>query len=474
MQTTKVSTIQSLLEKIRHPRVRSFFMGWGYPVWIAFSVLMGRSLGLEVYFAILDLLIIAVAFISTDSMRPILPILTSFLYRIPLKHSPGIPYHSDYYSGAVFVLPFIFFAIAIISLVAMMIRTRAFSWKNIKGLPMLIPLGLLSLAFLLSGSFNPEKSMSDVWFSLLEILVFAVLFWLLYLGLKNEDPDELCRYFIYVAGMLAAILILEVVHLYIFEDVIVNGTINKSAIHFGWGISNTCGNCLTVLIPLCFLGVMKSKYHYVYFTLATLSLVATVLTLCRNGILFGSIFYAACVLICCIFGERRKTYRWVALGLVLTLIILEVCFSKQIEHLFANMIAHGLDDNGRYPLWYKAFDGFLAYPVFGKGFFTLLPDATPYASFIPFLAHNTVLEIMGSMGAFGIISYLVYRVCTLIPFVKKLTIEKTMLFLSVAVLLVESLIDNYILWFAPTFVYNIAIIIAIMYHRREKASSIEK
>ena len=77
------------------------------------------------------------------------------------------------------------------------------------------------------------------------------------------------------------------------------------------------------------------------------------------------------------------------------------------------------------------------------------------------------------MGAFGLIAYGVYRIYTVIPFIKKLSIEKVFLFLSIATLLVESLIDNYIFWFAPTFVYNIAIIIAIKYNEGEKAPAIE-
>ncbi len=469
-----VTPEKSLIEKIRDPRLVSFFMGPAYPIWIAASVLIGRMTCLEVYFAAFDLLLIALGFFVCDSIKPIIPILTSFLYRIPLEHSPGTPFYSDYYSGATFIVPIVFFCIAFASLVYMLIRMRVFTKDNLKSLPMLLPLGLLSLAFLLGGAFNDTKVIGDFWFSLLEVVVFALVFWLLYLGLKREDPEELCKYFVYVAGVLAAILILEVAHLYVaYDDVVIDGVINKSAIDFGWGISNTCGNCLTVLVPICFLGVIKSKYHYVYFSLATLSYVAAALTLCRNAVLFGGIFYAACVLLCCFFGKRRKAYRFVALGILVLLIILEVVFSEQVETLFANMIAHGLDDNGRYPLWKAAFDGFLEHPIFGNGFHSFVPEVTRYASFIPFLAHNTVFELLYALGAFGLIAYGVYRVYTVIPFVKKISIEKVFLFLSIATLIAESLIDNYIFWFAPTFVYNIAIIIAIKYNEGERAPSVE-
>lgn len=469
------SSFGAMLMKIKHPLVKSFFMGWAYPIWLAFSVVVGRALNLEVYFAILDLVLIAIAFYACESMRPILPILMSFLYRISLDHAPGTPNYSDYYRGWKIIVPIIFFVFAVTSLVAMLIRRSAFTKENFKKLPLLIPLSVLSAAFLLSGSFYSGKVFSDFTFALLQVFVFAIVFWLLYLGFKGEDADETCGYFVYVSAVVACILILEVAHLYIFnENVIVDGVINKNFINFGWGISNTCANCLTVLIPICFLGVMRSrKYHYAYFIIGTLALVATAFTLCRNGLLFGSIFYAICLLLSCFLGRNKKIYRYVAVATALGCIAISLIFGEELKVMFANMIAHGLDDNGRFPLWYKAFDGFVEMPVFGKGFFSLLPEATPYASFIPFLAHNTILEVMGAMGAFGLLAYLFYRAATIIPFVKNISIEKVMLFLSVAVLIVESLIDNYILWFAPTFVYNIAILIAIKYNEDKKTTSHE-
>ena len=462
---TKNLSFTYLLEKIRHPRIVSFFMGWQYPIWIAFSVLVGRATNLEVYFAVIDLILISIAFISCNSMRPILPILISFLYRISLEHSPGVPYYSDYYSSgsATIIVPAIFLVIALTSLAALLIRKKCFTLENLKKLPLLVPLSILSLAFLLCGSFSGSKTISDVYFSLLQVLFFAIIFWLLYLGLKDEKAEELCGYFTYVCAVVAVMLILEVVHLYLTNDIVADsGTIYKGGIHFGWGISNTCANCLTVLIPICFLGVIKSKYHIAYFVIATLAYVANVFTLSRNGVLFGFIFYVISLLICCFYGDRKKLYRYISISLVAVCFIVLLIYREPIELLFANMIHNGLDDNGRYPIWHDAFDAFCEYPIFGKGFFSFMTD-DHYAKFIPFLAHNTILEIMMAMGTFGIIAYLVYRAFTLIPFLKKPRIEKFMLMLSIGVLIAESLIDNFILWFAPTLAYNISIVIAIKF-----------
>ncbi len=468
---TKSFSLSCLIEKVRHPRIVSFFMGWQYPIWIAFSVLVGRMTNLEVYFAVLDLILIAIAFVSCNSVRPILPIMISFLYRVSLEHSPGTPIYSDYYlgGGATIVVPVIFLMIALASLFALLIRKKCFTLENLKKLPLLVPLSVLSLAFLLSGSFSGFKTISDVYFSLLQILFFAIVFWLLYLGFKDEDASELCSYFTYVCAVVAVILIVEVIYLYATNNVIgEDGIINKGQIFFGWGISNTCANCLTVLVPICFLGVIKSKYHIAYFVIATLAYVANIFTLSRNGVLFGTVFYVISLAVCCVYGERKKLYRYITLGGIAALAIGLTIFGNTIRQLFMNMINSGLNDSGRYSIWYDAFDVFCKYPIFGKGFYSFMSESH-YASFIPFLAHNTILELMMATGVFGIAAYLVYRVYTFIPFIKKPRVEKFMLLLSIGVLITESLIDNFILWFAPTIAYNVAIIIAIKFCEQDSA-----
>lgn len=472
---TASAFFKKAIEVIRSPRVTSFFMGYGYPIWLAFSIILGRSLNLEFYFAILDLLIIAIGFLACDTLRPIIPILISFLYRIPLSHAPGTPNYSDYYFGAKLYILLGVLVIPLASLAYLFIRNKLITLNSLKKLPLVWPLAGLSLAFLLGGIFNPDRVASDLHFALFQILAFAIIFWLLYLGLRDEKADELCSYFVFVCAVVASVLILEVAHLYIFEGVLTpDGQINKSNIHFGWGISNTTANALTVLIPVCFLGVIKKKNHFAYFVVGTLALVAAIFTLSRNGVLFGCLFYVLSVIACCFFGEKRKICRYITLGTVALLVLIFLIFGERIEHMFSSMIDSGLNDNGRYTLWHMAFDDFIERPLFGNCYYSFAETWGTYASFIPFQAHNTVFQVLQSMGIFGFIAYLVYRVFTLLPFIRKPSVDKLMLLMSIGVLLGESLLDNFIFWFAPTFVYNLAIVIAIKLYQAQKEKDSEK
>ncbi len=453
--------------------LRNFFMGKWYPVWIFMSVLLSHLLGIELYLTMFDLLLLSVALCVCDSIRPMLPVLITFLYRIALKHAPGYPYNSNYiFEG---ILPKVFlaiFAIFLVSLALFAVRNRIFKGFGIKSTPMLIPLILLSLSFLMGGACYEGWRINDLGFAFLQVVCFALVFWLLYYGLKNEDPDELLDYFVYIAALTALLLSCQVAHLYLSSSSVVSGgKINKMQVVFGWGISNTCGSAISMLTPICVLGAIRSKtwHSYLYFAVSFIAMVSTVFTLSRSSILAGSILYTVSVVICCFKGKRKNIYRVVAIAIVAGVVFAALIHKEELNLLFASMISKGFDDSSRFELYAYAFENFKERPLFGIGFFSFSgPSAVTRSDFTPALAHNTIMQIMSAMGIFGLLSYAVYRVYSLIPFLKKPTTEKMMLFISCAILVGESLLDNFLLWFAPTFSYNIMIVLAFMLLEKQK------
>ena len=137
------------------------------------------------------------------------------------------------------------------------------------------------------------------------------------------------------------------------------------------------------------------------------------------------------------------------------------------------MISAGFNNNGRYGIWRVVFENFKAHPWFGNGHF-LLDVGEVNSSFTPLLAHNTIIQLLTAMGIFGLLAYLVYRVFTFFPFFKRFTSTKLMLLISCAVLVGASLIDNFVFWFNPIFIYNICIVLAVMHcEQTEKHAPIE-
>ena len=468
------SLVLNLFSQEHLDKLRSFFMGRWYPIWVAFSVLLGRLLGLELYFTMFDFVVVSVALLLCDSIRPMIPNLISFIFRIPLEHGPGIPRFSTYYTGTKMIYFAAFSCVFFISLAWFFIRTKPFKGVRFMKIPLIIPNILLSVAFLLSGAFSEGWTVKDLGFGALEAFVFFIVFMILYFGLRKENVGEFCDYFVYICTVTLFILSFQVFELFITNDAVISsaGIIDKRHIFFGWGISNSCASAISVLLPICSLGVMKSrKYSLVYFAILNISFVAMVMTLSRSAVLVGGVCYAACLIICCFFGENKKIYRIIVSSFATLALAVIFVFREKIFSLFSVMIATGLKGNGRLETWTLAIERFKQWPIFGGGFFSYKPDIVTVSTFTPKLAHNTVLQMLASTGAVGLLAYLYYRLCTCIPFFKKVRIESFMLMMSVAILVGESCIDNFILWFSPTFVYNIALIIIFMYNEQQSCSN---
>ena len=207
-----------------------------------------------------------------------------------------------------------------------------------------------------------------------------------------------------------------------------------------------------------------------YFVLATLTFFGAVLTLSRNAILFGGAAYAACVLICCFKGNNKKLFRIVAaVGLVLAMLAAVLMWDK-ITLVLKDLFDRGLSDNGRFKLWAMGIENFLKAPLFGNGYYSLevTENVVITTHFLPKMAHNTIVQILSSMGVAGICAYGFYRYKTLIPFLKRPTAAKTVLLISVLVLLGGSLLDNFIFRFYNIFHYSAALAIAFRLYEDEQ------
>lgn len=457
--------------------LRSFFMGKWYPIWIAFSVLIGRFTCTEVYFAMLDLVILSVALLVCDSLRPALLVLITVLFRMPIEHGPGAPYYSDYYTTATSVKVLIAFVVlAVVALVYFCIKNKIFDGFNPLKDKLFIPTLVFSATFLTAGLFSGNRQEDDLLFTVLEFLVFFVVFYVLYLGLRRENFDELLGYFIYIAAVCAVILLLQVFDLFLRVDgVVKDGSIDKSMVLFGWGVSNNMANALSILVPLLILGVMRATKKYVaiiFLGIAALNLVAIFFTLSRTSLLVGTVGFLVCIVISCFAGKQKRVSRIFLLSMIGGVVGVFICFSEKIAHIVARYVEKGFGDSGRFNFWRYFFGEFEKAPIFGNGFYHF-HYGVQYTTFAPSFAHNTLIELLAAMGLVGFCAYLVYRAFTFIPFFKDFTLTKLLLLASCAVLIFESWLDNFIFLLTPTFVYNVCIILAVMHCEQTKRENLK-
>lgn len=444
--------------------LREFFMGPIYPALVCIMVFLGHAFGLEFYFNAVNLILVSVALLVSTSLRPVIVVLCTFTYQINPMHSPGYPAFSDYYlTGArPYIIVALFVPVAL-ALIYFYYKNGLITKKSLKALPLKLSFPIFTVAFLLSGVGNPIWCFADIGYAALQVLCLFIVFYLLYLGLREENPYALADYFVYVAALMMLLLVGEMANALITsENAFVDGSIDRNIFDFGWGVSNVLGVNLVALIPLMFYGFSYSKRPIVYYLLAVLNYVAALVVLSRNSMLIGSLVFALGIIICCFFGERKRLCRVLTAILMAVAVLVALLFLDDILLLLKRYLTSGFNDSGRFELWKLGFASFLEYPIFGKGFFGMQVSMPEMASFLPNMVHNTLFQLLGATGIVGTLAYGFYRYQTLLPFIKRPSLKKTLLGISALVLLLESLLDNFIFYMQPTFVYSVALVIVFM------------
>lgn len=448
----------------------AFFMGPIYPVLICLMVLIGHICAIEFYLNIVIVLSGCLAFLVCSSLRPIIIILCTYTYQISVKNAPGVPSWSDYYftegRGAVVLTLFV---LAGICLFVYLFKNRLLTKESLFSLPMKLSFPLFAITFLLNGLGSEEWTVSSLVYGAMQIVCLYLVVYIFYLGLKDEDFNELVSYFAYLAALMVLVLVGEMINAFLVNgNGIVDGSINRHIFRLGWGNGNVLGINLVALIPLLFYGVMKSRWSVAYFLVAVVDYVAALVTLSRNAALFGGIMFTLCLIICCYCKEKKVLCRVMSIILVICAVGVGVICYDEILKLLQRYVTSGTSDSGRYNLWRFGYEKFLESPMFGKGFFGLNTSLALDAYFLPEMVHNTVFQLLGATGAVGTAAYGLYRLQTLEPFFRKPTIEKTMLGLSALLLVVESLLDNFIFYFQPTFPYAVALAIAFLIYKKQE------
>ncbi len=441
--------------------LRSFYMGNVYPIFISALVLLGSITGLEMYLGVIHVAFIFGAFILCDSIKPILISLLTFVMQLSVGHSPFYPNYSDYYYTGWRLVVFIgIVAVVLSGFVIFTVKNKIYKRVSLRNSPLLLPLAALAFAFLMNGAFSGKWTFGSLVFGFANLVVWCILFLLFYHGFsEDESAGSLASYFAYISVFISAVISAElIVHFITADNIFVNGSINKVAVALGWGIWNLVGVSLSVLIPVLFYGMHKNKYPWLYFASATLTYIMAVLTMSRNALVFASLAYIACVIVSCFAGKQKRTFRIItAVGIAATLILSVVLFDK-IYALLGDYFERGLSDNGRFVLWRAAFENFKDAPIFGSGFYGFDVETDVFGPLAK-QAHNTVLQLLSATGIIGIAAYIYYRAITVKEIIKKPSLLKTMMAISMAVLVLGSLLDNFVFNIYPMFYYNMALII---------------
>lgn len=452
--------------------LRSFFEGGLYPLIVAALVAIGHITGAEFYLNIVILLMAGLALVVCESTLSLIVPMVTFIFQVPLKHSPGYPTFSTYYFDGVKIAVVIILALFIFGLLIYRFARLA-RRKLTASSAMLIPVSILSVAFLLNGAFSAKWGAAGLLLGFIEAAVYFIGFYLFYLGLSEEGTDRLLDYICHATLCIALVLIAQMAFMYLtYDNLIVGGTVVKEQVNLGWGIWNPVGFSLTVLIPVLVYGAMRMKHPAIYIAVSILTYLCALLTMSRNALIFATLALAVSFIIGCFAGNRRKLFRIItAIGLAAVAIV-AILLREKVAELFSKVLEQGLSDNGRFSLWSVGIENFLSSPIFGTGLFSFSGNgSSDVASFIPTMAHNTFVQLLSSMGIVGLIAYGIYRAHSLVPFVRRPSLAKSMLLLPILIVLGMSLLDNFVFYVYTIFYYNIVLAIAFIIYERERSSA---
>ena len=243
-----------------------------------------------------------------------------------------------------------------------------------------------------------------------------------------------------------------------YDNIIVNGYINRSKIFFGWGMYNTIGMLFCVCIPAWFYLAITSRYSFIYTVFGLGNIIIVFFTMSRQNMLGAAIIGIACIIWLLI--ERKGKERLINLLIIIAAIIIIGIFIgvnlDTINYYLKGMIDNITEDGGnRVALWQRAWEDFLKAPVFGVGFYYLkdLDAGFVGLDIIPKMYHNTGLQMLGACGVVGIVAYLFHRAQTIMSFLKKINQERIYLAVTICGLLFVSLFDNHMFYIFPTIIY---------------------
>ncbi len=438
--------------------IKAFLGGKMYVLTVMLLIFSANTLTLDVPCAILLAVLAVLGFLFCDDLRFLIPPLCGFIAIIPISHTPYLPTESDFYTtGAIPVIIAIGSVFLAASIVIFVLRK-----KEKLRLPRSFIFGGLcafALALMLNGLFYPQNGWKNFGYGIGMAAVFVAIY--LLFALFHPRTKENAEHFLFTLAALGITVTAELLVLY-FTHVSFDGFIPiKNTIMIGWGTWTQIGALLTVTLPCALYFALKPKRWLFSMLSGGAIFLGIILTISRGAWLYGGTILLIALIYLCFKGENKKKTRilcFVLLGLVLLCSLL--LLDKLLTALSAFMQV-GFSDNGRFEIWKSAIAAFKAAPLFGVGFFNSGIVLGGFPPIMPYLYHNTLLQMLGSCGIYGFIFYLLHRVGTV-----RLAIQKRrspiclFLLLSAAALVLVSLTDEHLFHVYPAFWYVIALHLA--------------
>ncbi|MGN1103419.1 MAG: O-antigen ligase family protein [Candidatus Coproplasma sp.] len=400
--------------------------------------------------------------------KDVSPVICLFVFMhiiISMKHSPDSRVewcNPDYMTSVGFIVQ---------ATVAIVIFAGAAVYRIVDGIlkrrfkvtPIFIGLCAYFVALLLNGVFSVKYYYMDTVYGL--GMGAIILFMFVFISGNVEVNQTTYKRIAVIFIALCLALSLQLLEAYITLGVVVDGVINRGKIQFGWGTYNQFGMLITMCVPAWFYLAAKCKYGYLYLLGVPFNLLIAVLCMSRQAILVAGVLAVLCCIGYLIITPiKQKLYGGIILT-VFTVIALIVFFVRKEDFLaiFQDLTDNFETGNGRIGIWKDGIKKFLHNPIFGNGFYDLTATHTNtpgyngegygFTDVVPFMCHNTIVQLLFSCGIVGTVAYLVHRGQTVVSLIKNPDHGRFYIMLTICGILLTSLLDNHIFYPLPLFIY---------------------
>ena len=207
---------------------------------------------------------------------------------------------------------------------------------------------ILSASYFLGGLFSPAwpQNLLPHWrFCLIQAacLILPYLLFSVAVDWRKVRRD----WFGWLGFSLGCLLLVEILWLYLTQNVIVDGMIIRDTIYSGWGMYNNFGGFILVMLPFPFYLGHRYEKDILGLVGGTAFWLGVLLSSSRNAIFLGTALYGFCLFRMLYLRTDKKKFAKITACLVAGLIVAAVALHKPIAQLFRDILDQGLSMNSR-------------------------------------------------------------------------------------------------------------------------------
>ena len=409
-----------------------------------------------------------------SDLAPIMPLFLLCYVTSSPSNNPGRT-ETGLFNGTSGAIILCLAAVVVIALALRITFDEKIGWRQFLEKPRMLLGGMLALGavYLLSGIGSKgytEDALRNIVFALIQ---FASVFLLYYIFSATVDWENFDIDYFAWAGLVPGLVVLaELVWFYLTQDILWGGEIViRFRIYTGWGNYNNMGAIIASSIPFAFYFAQKKKHNSIYLILAVVLAFGVVLSCSRSSMVFAVLVALLSYIYTFIRTENKLEFGITSASLLVLLGVLVIVFWDKASLVFrevpsiADMVDGSLtfDSNGRFDMYKRGIEIFLQNPILGDGFFfrdyKLMGFSTVenFSNFFPGRLHNTIIQMLASCGAIGLLAYAYHRWQTIRLLVNRWSVEKAYIGVYLFALLGMSLLDCHFFNVGPTLFYSMAL-----------------